>query len=212
MKRILSIATVLLLILSLSVSATANTWVLPEGQHSYMMQVPPSGQDDPPIFIYTLNDENEAEIIDFFGEAYDLKIPRSFGKYPVVSIADDAFTMSETLLSVIIPDSITKIGAYAFSRCTSLKSITIPESIQEIGEYAFSGCIALQSVTIPENVTEIREGTFASCLKLADVTLPESLESIGEDAFMMCRALESIDIPEKADVAENAFRLSGLNN
>ena len=73
MKRVLSIAAVLLLVFSLSASAAANTWVLPEGQHSYMMQVPPSGQDDPPIFIYTLNDNDEAEIIDFFGEAYDLK-------------------------------------------------------------------------------------------------------------------------------------------
>ena len=212
MKRVLSIAAVLLLVFSLSASAAANTWVLPEGQHSYMMQVPPSGQDDPPIFIYTLNDNDEAEIIDFFGEAYDLKIPRTFGKYPVVSIADDAFTMSETLLSVIIPDSITKIGAYAFSRCTELKTVSVPESVTEIGEYAFSGCIALNSIKIPESVTAIQEGTFASCLKLTDVTLPESITSIGEDAFLMCRALESLNIPKNAEVAENAFRLSGMND
>ena len=212
MKRFFSIATVLLMIFSLSVSAAANTWVLPEGQHSYMMQVPPSGQDDPPIFIYTLNEKDEAEIIDFFGEAYDLKIPRTFGKYPVVSIADDAFTMSKTLLSVIIPDSITKIGDYAFSRCTELKSVTIPESVTEIGEYAFSGCIALKSVEIPSSITVIKEGTFASCLKLAVVILPESLQSIGEDAFLMCRALESVEIPENTKVAETAFRLSGMSD
>ncbi len=210
MKRMLSIAAVLLLIFSLSVSAAANTWVLPEGQHSYMMQVPPSGADDPPIFIYTLNENNEAEIIDFFGEAYDLKIPKNFGKYPVVSIADDAFTMSETLQSVIIPDSITKIGAYAFSRCTELKSVSFPESVQEIGEYAFSGCIALQSIAIPDGVKAIRDGTFASCLKLADVSLPESLESVGEDAFMMCRELKNIEIPGNTKVDESAFRFSGL--
>ena len=212
MKRLLVIAAVLLMVMSLSVTASANTWVLPEGQHSYMMQVPPSGADDPPIFIYTLNEQNEAEIIDFFGEAYDLKIPKMFGKYPVVSIGDDAFTMSGTLLSVIIPDSITKIGDYAFSRCTELKSVSIPESIQEIGEYAFSGCIALESVTIPEGVTAIREGTFASCLKLAEVSLPESLKSIGVDAFMMCRTLNSIDIPDSTEVEESAFRLSALSD
>ena len=210
MKRMLSITAVLLLIFSLSVSAAANTWVLPEGLHSYMMQVPPSGADDPPIFIYTLNENNEAEIIDFFGEAYDLKIPKNFGKYAVVSIADDAFTMSETLQSVVIPDSITKIGAYAFSRCTELKSVSIPESVQEIGEYAFSGCIALQSVAIPDGVKAIRDGTFASCLKLADVSLPESLEFVGEDAFMMCRELKNIEIPGNTKVDESAFRFSGL--
>ena len=181
MKRLLVIAAVLLMVMSLSVTASANTWVLPEGQHSYMMQVPPSGADDPPIFIYTLNEQNEAEIIDFFGEAYDLKIPKMFGKYPVVSIGDDAFTMSGTLLSVIIPDSITKIGDYAFSRCTELKSVSIPESIQEIGEYAFSGCIALESVTIPEGVTAIREGTFASCVATEK---PEDNEEARESIAM----------------------------
>lgn len=212
MKRLLTIAVVLLLIMSLSITASANTWVLPEGQHSYMMQVPPSGADDPPIFIYTLNEQNEAEIIDFFGEAYDLKIPKMFGKYPVVSIGDDAFTMSGTLLSVIIPDSITKIGDFAFSRCTELKSVTIPESVIEIGEYAFSGCIALESVTIPTSVTAIREGTFTSCLKLAEVNLPESLQSIGADAFMMCRTLRNINIPDNTAVDESAFRLSALND
>ena len=212
MKRLLTIAVVLLLIMSLSITASANTWVLPEGQHSYMMQVPPSGADDPPIFIYTLNEQNEAEIIDFFGEAYDLKIPKMFGKYPVVSIGDDAFTMSGTLLSVIIPDSITKIGDFAFSRCTELKSVAIPESVIEIGEYAFSGCIALESVTIPTSVTAIREGTFTSCLKLAEVNLPESLQSIGADAFMMCRTLRNINIPDNTAVDESAFRLSALND
>ena len=212
MKRLLTIAVVLFLIMSLSITASANTWVLPEGQHSYMMQVPPSGADDPPIFIYTLNEQNEAEIIDFFGEAYDLKIPKMFGKYPVVSIGDDAFTMSGTLLSVIIPDSITKIGDFAFSRCTELKSVTIPESVIEIGEYAFSGCIALESVTIPTSVTAIREGTFTSCLKLAEVNLPESLQSIGADAFMMCRTLRNINIPDNTAVDESAFRLSALND
>ena len=210
MKRILSFAAVMLLIFSLSLSASANTLVLPEGQHSFTMQVPPAGADDPPIFIYTLNENDEAEIIDFFGEAYYLKIPKMLGKYPVVSIADDAFTMSGTLLSVTIPDGVEKIGDFAFSRCTELKSIVIPASVQEIGEYAFSGCIALKSVTIPDGIKAVREGTFASCLKLADVTLPDSVESIGEDAFLMCRALTSLDIPEGAEVADSAFRMSGL--
>ena len=210
MKRALSVLLVMLLVCSVSAAAFANELELPEGQHSFMMQVPPSGQDDPPIFIYTLNENNEAEIVDFFGEAYYLKIPKTFGKYPVVSIGDDAFTMSGTLISVTIPDSITRIGDYAFSRCTELKEVIIPDSVQEIGEHAFTSCIALESIKIPEGITEIREGMFYSCLKLADVTLPSTLERIEEDAFVMCRALKSLDIPDEVEVAEGAFRLAGI--
>src|SRR5690606_35747856 len=36
-----------------------------------------------------------------------------------------------------IPDSVTKIGAYAFNN-NSLKNLTIPDSVTEIGEYAFA--------------------------------------------------------------------------
>lgn len=41
--------------------------------------------------------------------------------------------------SVIIPDSVRKIGLFAFSHCRQLQEIVIPEQVEEIDDFAFHG-------------------------------------------------------------------------
>ena len=41
---------------------------------------------------------------------------------------------------MVIPNSVTSIGAYAFYGCRSLSKIVIPDSVTTIGYGAFSGC------------------------------------------------------------------------
>ena len=54
---------------------------------------------------------------------------------------------------IIIPDSVTSIGAWAFEDCDGLTSVTIPDSVTSIGDHAFSNCDGLSSVTIGNGVT-----------------------------------------------------------
>ena len=49
---------------------------------------------------------------------------------------------------LIIPNSVTSIGANTFRYCSGLTSVTIPTSVTSIGSYAFSGCDNLTSVTV----------------------------------------------------------------
>ena len=62
----------------------------------------------------------------------------------------------------IIPDGVTAIEPGAYCDCTSLQSIVIPDSVTRIGVKkslgapgAFNGCINLQSTVIPNSVTLI---------------------------------------------------------
>ena len=70
----------------------------------------------------------------------------------VTSIGDDAFSSCRGLISVTIPESVTKIGRTAFSDC-SLKSVIIPNSVISIGAYAFS--CGLKSVIVGSGVKEM---------------------------------------------------------
>ena len=81
----------------------------------------------------------------------------------VTSIGDVAFHLAGFLSSITIPNSISKIGAYALY-CTPISSIEIPNSVTSIGDWAFGDCLGLTSVTIPNSVTTLGEYLFGGCI------------------------------------------------
>ena len=90
-------------------------------------------------------------------------------------LSEDATTVTgvkdKGIKSVVIPDSVTSIGAGAFSRCP-LTSVTIGNGVTSIGKNAFYGCSSLTSVTIPDSVTSIGESAFRGCKNLSSLTIP----------------------------------------
>ncbi|WP_461257409.1 leucine-rich repeat domain-containing protein [Treponema sp. R80B11-R83G3] len=108
-------------------------------------------------------------ITKYTGTIKDVIIPATIEGIKVTEIDGRAF-IHTNITSVIIPNGVTSIGAYAFSGCASLASVTIPNSVTNIGAYAFSYC-GLASVTIPNSVTSIGDHAFSGC-GLASVTIP----------------------------------------
>ena len=107
---------------------------------------------------------------------------------------------------VVIPYSVTNIGAFAFHGCSGLTSVTIPDSVTSIGRNAFSSCSGLTSVTIPDSVTRIGEFVFYNCSGLMSVTIPDSVTSIGDHAFNCCSGLTSVTIPDSVtSIGDHAF-------
>lgn len=122
------------------------------------------------------------------------------------------------LISIVLPDSITKILTNAFLNCTLLKKVILPAQLQSIGPNAFQGCVSLSAITFPETlntidqnsfestgltsvvipkaVTTITSGAFENCLFLKKVDLPSTLKNIDKDAFAGCTALTTINFPE----------------
>ena len=94
----------------------------------------------------------------------DLVIPNKViyrgQEYEVVAIGERAFLGCESLESVIIPNTITRIDDYAFWGCSNLSRIDIPASVKKIGKYCFSKCTAIQILNIPKEVTTIGEKAF----------------------------------------------------
>jgi hypothetical protein len=74
---------------------------------------------------------------------------------------------------VLIPQGVTRIGAWAFlseeDGNIEINSITIPDSVVSIGEDAFVCCSSLRSINIPDSVISIECGAFAMCSSLVEV-------------------------------------------
>lgn len=111
----------------------------------------------------------------------------------VTEIPELAFwhSSSNTLQSIVLPNSVKKIGNTSFSNKTSLTTITLPNGVTEIGEYAFSYCKSLADVEIPNSVTKIASGAFGSTA-LTSVTLPP-ITDIASNAFFGCDNLTEIN-------------------
>ena len=134
-------------------------------------------------------------------ETKDLVIPDS-----VTKIGAGAFGGCSGLTSVTIPNSVTEIGGSAFEGCSGLTSVTIPNSVTEIGDSAFSHCSGLTSITIPDSVTEIGDRAFSGCTELTSVTIGNSVTKIGNSTFSNCRNLTSITISDSVtEIGEEAF-------
>ena len=99
------------------------------------------------------------------------------------------------LTEITIPNSITKINAYALCGASAITSITLPNSVTSIGGYAFEGCRKLTSINIPAGVTSIGYDAFSGCSSLTSITIPDSVTSIGSSAFKNCTAMRRIYIP-----------------
>ena len=124
----------------------------------------------------------------------------------VTRIGVDVFSNCSRLTSVVIPDSVTSIGVGAFSNCSGLTSIIIPDSVTSIGDYAFYKCTRLTSIVIPNSVTIIGESAFSYCSRFTSIVIPDSVTSIGDYAFSYCSRLTSVVIPNSVtNISNSAF-------
>lgn len=68
-----------------------------------------------------------------------LEIPSEIGGVPVVQIGYGAFEGSSFEGDLIIPDTVTKIGACAFTECKNFTgTLVIPNSVVKLESYAFA--------------------------------------------------------------------------
>lgn len=83
--------------------------------------------------------------------------------------------------TVVIGDSITKIGKESFSSL-SCTTVRIGKNVQVIGENAFMNCTSLTGdLVIPDSVTTIdRWAFFGSVISNGTLTLGKGLRTIGE--------------------------------
>lgn len=111
------------------------------------------------------------------------------------------FQDTTSLLSMNIPSTVTKIGAYAF-RNSAIDPV-LPNGLLSIGGESFGNCGAT-SITIPDTVTKINSGAFRYCSKLGTVVIKGN-PMCDASVFLGCDSLVSADIHNLTNISGQMF-------
>ena len=95
--------------------------------------------------------------------------------------------------SYTVPNSVTKVGAYAFYHCDWLEKVTLPAGLKGIGKSAFFESEYLTEVNLPEGLVTIGESAFSET-GLSSAVSPDSVTSIGIGAFENCSGLLAVKL------------------
>ena len=147
--------------------------------------------------LYFLLYEDHAKLTGYNGRENKIEVPDFVDGLPVTSIGDSAFSWHSVFDSegynpaeeIVLPDSVTELGAEAFMYCYKLRKINIPAGLKNVGSGAFAYCKDLKEVILPESVESIGKCAFAYCRSLTEFRLPAGLRFLGTGVFMNCSAL-----------------------
>lgn len=118
---------------------------------------------------------------------------------------------SETLETVVIPQTVTSIGSFAFYGAFNLKDVIVEGSgLVTIGTGAFAGCLNLVSFNLPVSTTNIGKYSFAG-MKI-DNTADSGIEFSGEGSWSVSDKWINTDMAFSALNITSESRLSVINN
>lgn len=143
-------------------------------------------------------------VISYNGTAKNVYIPATHNGSTVTEIYDNAFKGKDIQI-IMLPETITWIGANAFENCTSLYKIHIPSAVDTIEWFAFQGCSSLEIATFGEGIdfnysSEIPQGMFSGCSSLKEIIIPKSITRISDKAFYNCYSLEKLTFEEGSKI------------
>ena len=98
----------------------------------------------------------------------------------------------DEITKLVIPSSVTEIGAYQFAGFSFIEEVIFPETVISIGEYAFEGCKKLTRLEMPKSVTNISRYAFYRCESLTEIDSFDYVEHIDNYAFAECVSLKGL--------------------
>lgn len=125
----------------------------------------------------------------------------------VSRIAGGAFANNRYLTSVSFAgNDLTEIGDYAFDGADSLLSVALPASLERIGAYAFRGCLALGSVSVAQDSALKEAGTGAFDDVLGALTNDGEYVSLGTMLIKYVGTASSVELDASfTAIAAGAF-------
>ena len=174
---------------------------------------------------FELLNDNTYSVVGYDGTPINLAIPSSYNDLPVTNVGGSAFFGCNSLISVIIPDSVTSIDYCAFATCSALNSVTIGRGVKEISDNAFFNCNALARVDINSieswcgitftdhnaNPLYYAKNLYLNGELVKELVIPDAVTKINDYAFNNCNSLTRLIINDSViSIGSYAFHNCAL--
>lgn len=156
-------------------------------------------------FSYTA-DGGEVTITEYIGTSEHVLIPDTIDGLPVTALGHRAF-YEKTVTTVVVPDSVTEIGAACFSGDNYLVSLKLPDGLKRLPPASLESCMRLYDFDLPQSLEKIYSSVFEFNYYLTHLTLPSSLTEIEQLNFIGLYGLQSLTLAED----NAAFKLDEAN-
>lgn len=156
-------------------------------------------------FAYTA-DGGEVTITEYIGTSEHVLIPDTIDGLPVTALGHRAF-YEKTVTTVVVPDSVTEIGAACFSGDNYLVSLKLPDGLKRLPPASLESCMRLYDFDMPQGLEKIYSSVFEFNYYLTHLTLPSSLTEIEQLNFIGLYGLQSLTLAED----NAAFKLDETN-
>ncbi|VUX09786.1 leucine-rich repeat domain-containing protein [Blautia obeum] len=134
---------------------------------------------------------------EYTGTETDVVVPDTMDEgVPVKRLGTQLLAGSETLTSVVVPDSVTILDVGALSYDNNLSEITLSSNLINIGWNAISSNDALTELTIPASVCIIDSYAVSGCYALKKIVFEGACPLIGPEAFAMLSDEVVIYVPD----------------
>ena len=134
---------------------------------------------------------------EYTGTETDVVVPDTMDDgVPVKRLGTQLLAGSETLTSVVVPDSVTILDVGALSYDNNLSEITLSSNLINIGRNAISSNDALTELTIPASVCIIDSYAVSGCYALKKIVFEGACPLIGPEAFAMLSDDVVIYVPD----------------
>ena len=146
---------------------------------------------------YLINEANATQQYNIFSrceitDEQTMIVPETINGVEVQEIGAYCYMGNQMVETIILPDTVEQIDAYAFANCPNLKTVVAP-GVLYCDHHAFYDCLNLKNVEMPL-VTQANTAMFKDCTSLTCLNTGE-LTTVCNHAFKGC---ESLDLNNKA--------------
>ncbi len=144
-----------------------------------MLCIPVMAEDES---VWTFDTDNYS-LDGYSGAGGDVVVPDTISGCPVDIIGMSAFSSSDTITSLTLPETVKQLEESAGGWCSALTEVSLPQSLLVIGQNCFASDGSLEQVTIPSQVCYIDTGAFGFCQNLKSVTFEGECPVIGKEVL-----------------------------